>query len=206
MDITGLLDQTQKSMQDQMKEMLKKQQESLLKEQQGSITKASLSATSASERLAEMKKEDATAVSNLFSKDAVTMSDGVAAMMKRHQSQQELQLSKLDGLASVLAVDAARSDMEAQIQERRSLIGQVSADAGVKSVEEIKQEADNQMVEQQHNMSQKERAQAAANGETISTEVSVKTGAAVPHVSTPKVSAPDIKIKAVKAPHVNIKI
>ncbi|SIO27192.1 hypothetical protein [Halodesulfovibrio marinisediminis] len=185
---SSILNKTQKVMREQMEEMLKKQQEGL---RQASMTAHKTQRMSVSERQAEIEKQNSSAVSNLFSKKTVTMSEGVTAMLKRHQNQKQLEASKKAGLASLLASNIDSYDLKELIEGRRDWMGDFAAESGVKSVAQLKDEAKNQLIKDQDNITKKERTQAAARGETLPTKVSVPsapvriTQGHVPQVASP---------------------
>lgn len=188
--LSSVLEKTQKSMREQMEKMLKKQQENLVAKRQSSVTKHAPQKISVSERQAEIEKNDSSVVSNLFSKKAVTMSEGVTAMLKRHQSQKQLEASKRAGLASMLASNIDNYDLGKHIEERREWMKDFSAESGVKSVAQMKSEAKKQLISDQDRMTEKERKQAIARGETLPSETPVAaTPVRTAQVQTPKVTS-----------------
>ncbi|WP_290918421.1 hypothetical protein [Halodesulfovibrio sp.] len=194
--LSSVLEKTQKSMREQIEEMLKKQQENLVAKRQSSVAKHAPQKMSVSEKQAEIEKNESSVVSNLFSKKAVTMSEGVTAMLKRHQSQKQLEANKLAGLAGILASTIDNYDLGKHIEERREWMKDFSAESGVKSVTQMKSEAKKQLISDQDRMTEKERKQAIARGETLPAETPV---AAAP-VRTAKVQAPKVTSTPVAKP------
>lgn len=186
--LSSVLEKTQKSMREQMEEILKKQQENLVAKRQSSVAKHAPQKMSVSEKQAEIDKNDSSVVSNLFSKKAVTMSEGVTAMLKRHQSQKQLEANKLAGLANMLASNIDNYDLGKHVEEHREWMKDFSAESGIKSVAQMKSEAKEQLISDQDHMTEKERKQAIARGETLPAETPVT---AAP-VRTAKVQAPKV--------------